>query len=104
MEEYRNNPHGSLVAETSKASIELNDNNPSNNGSSGSENSEVKNLVLLPLYWSDCEPPNCLNFPESVKLPPTNVEASDKVLLVRQLHLKWEGNFKHNRGHNQLFN
>ena len=52
---------------------------------------KVNDLVLLPLYWSDCEPPNCLNFPESVKLPPTNVEASGDVLAVRQLHLKWEG-------------
>jgi len=52
---------------------------------------KVKDLVLLSLYWRDCEPPNCLNFHGSVKLPPTNVEASGDVLAVCQLHLKWEG-------------
>lgn len=40
---------------------------------------KVKDLVLLPLYWSDCEPPSCLNFPKSIKLPPANVEASGDI-------------------------
>ena len=41
-------------------------NDPSGISCSDSEN--VKDYILIPLYWSNCEPAICLNFVESVIL------------------------------------
>ena len=79
--------------------VEVNDIHPSDSSSSDSGDCEGSGLrILLPLYWSDCELPSCLNFPKSVKLPTTlDAEAGSYVLLPVHLQSITDVNSEHNQ-------